>query len=462
MADFLQFLQSESKNTLPQMVDARILPSFLASVKKNGHREFSEALLRVWIVEMLVAGAKIGSVKRYVTGLYSLYKAWQKEYQSNDPFKNVLVNLTNGLECPRKRLIENLSCVKRLFRKRLDSLDNQASAIFLVLLYDARLDLTDLIRLKRAAYDIDCPQIEDIIDSVMSKSNGTKYVFQLRRGDYTDKSLERRIVSDIRSLLKSIGMNIDDSFSADYIKSLWITAALKCGVNASSIRNVVKSVPAEYSCLSLLEPNEIDEDDKQRIIRRVANSVNDTTCRWYIMNIRQKETPETVKEAIRAFDKKTLNDILFYNPTYKVIKRDRNGKKRIEEKSYLPGILFFKMRSDKVAGLMSEIKDVAWCYKWSKSPDSSYSYLTQSQMKIFQRHIGLLSPDIRMELEVRDTPLACNTKVVINSGDFTGQVGRITSVRNIDGTRTYSLEITENVAARWTVKDIEEVFLTPA
>lgn len=460
MVTFLRFLQSQSESELPQKVQARILPSFLAMAKRNGYDDFSEASLRAWVVELLANGMKPAGVRRYVTGLYSVYKMWQNEYPKDDPFGSVLIDLGTITESPRAVLNKNLGCVKRLLKN--SSVDEGCTvAVFFLLLYDTELSLNSLIRLEKEKYDVGCPQIEDILDAEERKSNGIKYVFKFRRGDFTDRSIERGITADIRRLLESAGMNLGDTFSADYIRSLWITAALKCGIDVTTIRNMVRSVPVEYGCLSLLQPSEIDRVGRQRIMRKVANCINDTTERWYIMNMRHKETPESIKEAIHKYNKRILERLLFYNPTYKFVKKDKRGKKTIEERSYLPGILFCKMRSDKVSSLINGIRDVAWCYRWSKSPNSSYSYLTQSQMKAFQRHIGQLSPDIRMEIEQRETPLACDTDVMISGGELDGRIGRITSVRNTDGTRTYTLEITENVAAKWTVRDIDEALLTP-
>lgn len=132
------------------------------------------------------------------------------------------------------------------------------------------------------------------------------------------------------------------------------------------------------------------------------------------------------------------------------------------EKPYIPGILFFRMRQDKVRKLFSHIGDLAWCYKWSNTPDSAYCTIPSSEMKAFQAHVGSFTPDIKMELVTRDTALPVDSAVRINGGGvMENHVGIICSVKNNNGTRTYTLALSDREYATWTVKDIEEIYIEP-
>ena len=83
-------------------------------------------------------------------------------------------------------------------------------------------------------------------------------------------------------------------------------------------------------------------------------------------------------------------------------------------------------------------------------------------MKTFQRHIGQFTPDIRMEFMTREQPLAKGSEVVIRGGGFMeSHIGVIESVKNADGTRTYTLTLSEKEYATWTVSDIDEAFIEP-
>lgn len=82
-------------------------------------------------------------------------------------------------------------------------------------------------------------------------------------------------------------------------------------------------------------------------------------------------------------------------------------------------------------------------------------------MKEFQRHIGLFSSDIRMELVSRDISFSVNQAVKINGGIMDNRIGVIQCVKNTNGTRTYTLALSDREYATWTVEDIEEIYIEP-
>lgn len=458
---FLEFLGCGISEELPKMVRTRVIPSFLSISKRYRFKEFNEEALRIWFVSMVLGGMKFNQAKRYVGTLHTLFTSWNTDKHVDDPFVKLIADLSEPKTLDAKRETTNRVAIRRLVRKNPDKETIIARNAFLYLLYNPTIDFNELVRLPLGSAKCDCPQIQDVIDSTPRKPRAT-YVFPINQGNTTDRKAITILQNDIRLLLKAEGVVFENDFSRDSIKSLWIANALQCGIDIPIIRGIVEELPKEYEILSLVEPSPLTDDEKNRIICKVANHINDTTARWFIMRMRQKVTPEIVKDEIKDIDEAVFKEMDFYYPTFRSIQKDKKGKKKAIEVPYLPGILFIRLRSDKVANIVNRVTKYAWCYKCSRNPDSPYSSMTQKQMEKFQIHIGRLTPDIKMTLVERAQPLENNTEVRITGGDLMeGHVGRITSVRNINGTRTYSLEITNTLSAKWTVDDIDEVFLEP-
>lgn len=458
---FLEFLGCEISEELPEMVRTRVIPSFLSISKRYRFETFNEDALRIWFVSMVLGGMKFNQAKRYVGTLHTLFTSWNTDKHVDDPFIKLIADLSESKSFDAKRETSNRVAIRRLVGKNPDKDTIITRNAFLYLLYNPTIDFNELVRLPLGSAKCDCPQIQDVIDSTPRKPRAT-YVFPLNQGNTTDRKAITILQNDMRLLLKAEGVVFENDFSRDSIKSLWIANALQCGIDIPSIRGIVEELPKEYEILSLVTPLTLTENAKNRIICKVANHVNDTTVKWFIMQMRKKVTPENIKDEIKDIDEAVFKEMDFYYPTSRAVQKDKKGKRKVVEVPYLPGILFIRLRSDKVENIASRVTKYAWCYRYSRNPDSPYSSMTQKQMEKFQIHIGRLTPDIRMTLVERLQPLENNTEVRITGGDLMeGQVGRITSVRNINGTRTYSLEITNTLSAKWTVDDIDEVFLEP-
>lgn len=458
---FINFLGCKIECEQSEMVRTRVAPAFLSAFHRFRFQQFDEDCLRTWFVTMVIKGMKFNQAKRYVGALHTVFTNWNSDKTAKDPFVNLIADLSVPILFDRERASSNLVALRRLIDKEPDQNAIVARNVFLYLLFLPEVKFEDVVRVTLADANGDCPQIADVISNTPRKARAT-YVFPLNQGNTTDRKIITTLQSDILSLLKEAGIGFDDDFSRESISSLWIANALECGIAPSVIRGLVETLPKEYEILTLVNPVQLTESEKHKTICKVANHINDTTVRWFIMRMREKVTPDIVKEEIKNLDEDIFNEMYFYYPTYKSVEIDRKGKRKTVESPYLPGILFIRLRSDKVGYVVRRITKYAWCYKYTRTPDSPYSFITQKQMELFQMHIGRLTPDIRITLDEREQPYENDTEVMIAGGDrMVGHVGRITSVRNVDGTRTYSLEITNSLSAKWTVNDVEEVFLQP-
>lgn len=299
--------------------------------------------------------------------------------------------------------------------------------------------------------------------AVMRKSSRKKYVFGLEQGKKRETQISRELLHDLWSTANLLGFDFGNCFSRESISSIWIAAAMKVGIPIAEICGLVKQIPSEYSYLKAVGRASLSANRKRAVLQKVADSINDNTRQWFIMKLRSGKTPDDIKEAIAENFAEMVSDTIFYHPAHQVVRYDKKNKKIREEVPYLPGILFFKTRRDKVGTLFSRIGDLAWCYKVSNTPGSPYCTIPIGEMKKFQKYVGQFTPDIKMELVTRDDALALGTTVRINGGGMMeGRIGIIQSVKNANGTRTYTLILSDRDVAMWTVKDIDEVYIEPA
>lgn len=456
---FLEFVGCDNSEGLPEMVATRVIPSFAAAVRRHGVKTFDEESLRVWVASMVIRGMKFNQVKRYLGALHTLFTDWNSDKNQEDPFPGLMADLATPITFDAQAAADNMAGLRRIIDNEVADETSVALNVFLYLLYDVEAEFEDAVRLPVDYIGYGCGQISDLISRVPRRKRAT-YAFPLNQGNTTDRKIITDLQYDISALLEKARISFEYGGLRDSIRSLWITKALECGVGYSTIRGMVASTPAEYRVLDLVRPAQLTEKEKEETIRRVANHINDTTARWYIMRMRPKVTPEIVKEEIKSLNEAIYKTMDFYYPVYQTIEIDKNKRRKVIDNPYLPGVLFIRLRSDKVAYVVRRLTRHAWCYRWTRNPDSPYSTMSQREMEAFQMHIGRLTPDIRMQLEVREEPFGQDAEVMIAGGDrMVGHIGRITSVRNADGTRTYSLEITNNLSAKWTVADIDEVFL---
>lgn len=459
MSVFCEFVENKIAKTDDSFL-AYAGASFLKSCKAHKFDEISDEALQTWVIDMILAELKKSTRKKYFGKVYSLYKEWDGYTAGVNPFEQSKVLLEYDGEC--NHAPENLSLIPRLLKRCESAADDEVGFAFLYLLYNVEASLSEVINLKFGSQTVDVSQIEDIVET-MRKSSRKKYVFGLEQGKKRETQISRELLHDLWSTANLLGFDFGNCFSRESITSIWIAAAMKAGIPIAEICGLVKQIPTEYSYLKTVSRVSLTANRKRTVLQKVADSINDNTRQWFIMKLRSGKTPDDIKEAIAENFAEMVSDTIFYHPTHQVVRYDKKNKKIREEVPYLPGILFFKTRRDKVGALFSRIGDLAWCYKMSNTPDSPYCTIPIGEMKKFQKYIGQFTPDIKMELVSRDDALALGTTVRINGGGMMeGRIGIIQSVKKANGTRTYTLILSDRDVAMWTVKDIDEVYIEPA
>lgn len=459
MSDFLEFVESVPEGARSEMLSARVIPSFIASVHKYAVDEMSERALRIWAVDMLANGIKITTCRRYMGTLHSLYKSWNKD-SFDDPFVNVKNDLAQPFANPDKQIAGSLALLPRLLKKTEKSSDWVVANVILYLFYNVKASVADVVRLKFDDTGVECPQVDDLVRE-MRVSPQSKYVFPLNQGKRREGAIVRDLISSMHSTLRSAGIFTGDTFSRETVTSLWIASAMDCGIPLTRIRSLVNVLPPDYAFLSLIDRVDTDPRREAAVINRVAENFNDKSVRWYVMRLRHGVAPEDIAASLGDDEKKGYKELTFYYPVRKEV-RKKNKKIETIETPYLPGLLFFRLRSDKVGKYMSRVGDMAWCYRVSNSPESPYSYITCREMMAFQRQIGDFTPDIEMELVTHAPSVGIGDKVRINGGGLlSGLEGVVRAARNVDGSVTYTLTLSDTSYIKWQDVNVKEAFVEP-
>lgn len=441
------------------------LKSFIVSMQDLGSDDVTPGALTHWIANLFLKGNSAATVKRYLCRLHVAYTDWmgRDEVQGadDDPFDSLLSLAVKDNEIRPDEPRDNLKLIHKLITP--DTYRGEIGkwkAVFFYLLYNPAATLEDAVDATFDTAPRFCPQTAEIVES-MDSSHGRRYLFPLNQADKRVPGMVRDIVDSVGSVTRATGMTYGDGFSRESITAMWVCAALRAGIPAGEIRAVIGTVPAEYRILDRVTPARLTDLERQDIVCRVANRINDNTTRWYVVNMRDKVTPDDVRDTVKENIPAMHDRITFFYPTHRVWRENRR-KKRVEvEVPFIPGLLFLKVRSDMVSRVMGGIREVAWGYRYSKTPDSPYSVISQRAMTDFQRHIGEYTDDIRMEIVAERPHLETGDQVTLRGDSVEGAVGEIVEIKERKGVRTYSVRLTQDTAFHWTVTIADELRLEP-
>lgn len=441
--------------------------SFLSFVGPNYNDQPTSDILICWIATLYMKGLKAVSVKRYLCRLHVAYQEWLKasleqEQTTEDPFEGLLEFADSKFQIDLKQVDSNLGMVKKLVTP--DGFvggNGKWRAIFFYLLYNPEVSFEDIAGLTFDSVPKYCPQTVEIVES-MDSSHGRKYVFELNQADKRVPGIVRDITENVNRQLSSFGMKFPDGFSRGSITAIWISAAFRAGVKVEDIKAIVSVLPNGFDIINHVSPSNLTEKEKHDIICRVADSVNDITTRWYVLNMRNRIAPDDVKTCIKDTYPRLYRNIRFFYPTHFAFRESRRKKLVRQEVPFLPGLLFLKVRSDMADTLFSKITSVAWAYKYTNTPESPYSVISQKAMTDFQRHIGVFSDDVKVELVKTAKPFEEGQDVRILRGDLFGKLGKIESLKDCDGDTFYTIQITEDTAVKITVRNLEGMYIESA
>ena len=456
--EFLDYLWNCGSEGLSEMVVTRVIPSFLMSVRRNGYSAFSDGSVRHWVCLMLLEGLKESTVRRYYGALHTLYKQWCVE-NTVDPGESLFsipfseMNL-EGSDRRIKETLSNLGAAERLTRisVKQDSPAFVYNKAFQFLLFDPFVSLRDIVAMKFSDQRPDSLHLEDLVVSMRNVPQA-KYVFPLQQGKRREPAIVKDLLTQLHATAKRAGLKFEGSFSRDSIVALWIAAAIREDIPISEIRGLIPSLPTVYSFLSIIPSQEVSESRRLEIMNTVDYSITNKNPGWFVLRLRSGVSPEDIKERLKEKESPLQRQIQYYYPMRTVKKLEKKKVVTIET-PVLPGLLFFRLPHDRVVQLVGTIGDLAWCYRTSANSSSPYSVIPQSEMRIFQRCVGIFTSDVEMEIVSQLPPLNVGDEVVIEDGShLDGQIATIRKVRSVDGTLTYTLRLSDTAFIKW--KDLE-------
>lgn len=447
-AGFVEYLLAQQSETQPEAIASRVASSVLLCMRKHGFAHFSEMSYRMWIADMLLSGLKGSTVKRYAGELRSQFRKW-RDTESPDADDSIFsLSLTEYLTDDSARRLkeaeQNLEVAERFMRI---SVKQESPAFvfnkaFQYLLFDPLTSLKDIVGMKFADSRPASLHLEDIVTS-MRNAPQAKYVFPLQQGKRREPAIVKDLLSELHATARRAGMRFAESFSRESITSIWVAAAIREDIPYSEIMGMLPALPAAYSCLTLLPPAEVPAERKDEVLNTVAYSITNKNPGWFVLRLRSGVTPEKIKERLKERESPLQRQIQYFYPM-RTVKRIEKKKVVTEEVAIIPGLLFFRLPYDRVAPLIGVIGDMAWCYRTSANPTSPYSVIPQAEMRIFQRCVGAFTEDVEMDIISALPPLNVGDEVMIEDGSMLdGQKATVRKVRNVDGTMTYTLRLSD-------------------
>lgn len=451
---FKDFVEQTLAGSEPKSIVRYSLESFLGSIDEQGADAVTPSVLKQWIAAELIAGKKPSTVRRFFMKVHALFGRWKPEGEP-DCFDEVAPVFASLREQNPAEPARNLEIASRMAVRKAASV---VTDVFFYLLYLPKATLVDVVTLTFDNAPQGCPQIDDIIDSA-ERARGRKYVFPLSQGKSRPSETERNLTAQLHAMLTSAGMEFAGGFSRLSLTAIWIAAAIRAGVTLPEIRACISIVPPEFSALSLIERQDISVERRRSVICRVADRVNSSAKRWFVMKLRRGATAIRVKERTEELLPGRLSTMDFFYPTRTEIRKE--GRRRVaEEIPYLPDMLFFKTQPGKVKSLFAAIGDLAWGYKAGNTPDAGYSMIPNREMLVFQRSVAQFTPDMRIYLADPAGDLEPGRRVRITGGIMEGYEGQIIDVATDSGHRIFSLALASNLHARWEAQ-VDDTLIQP-
>lgn len=454
---FIQFVENASPEGLSDMLSTRVIPSFLMALRQQGLSDFNSETLRLWVCGMLLDGLKESTVRRYVGALHTLYREWcaEPEVTADEsifyiPFAEMKLE---GSERRLKEVESNLEAAERLTRMTVkqDSPAFVFNKAFQYLLFDPYVSLKDIVGMKFSDPRPDSLHLEDLVIS-MRNAPQAKYVFPLQQGKRREGAIVKDLLTELHSTAKRAGMKFEGSFSRESIVALWIAAAVREDIPLSEIRTLIQNLPTSYSFLSILPETEVSESRKLEILNAVAYSISNKNPGWFVLRLRSGVSPADIKDRLKEKESPLQRQIQYYYPM-RSVKKIEKKKVVSSEVPVIPGLLFFRLPHDRVVQLVGTVGDLAWCYRTTANSNSPYSVIPQTEMKIFQKCVGVFTSDVEMEIVSQLPELCVGDEVMIEDGSpLDGQKATIRKVRSVDGTLTYTLRLSDTAFIKW--KDV--------
>lgn len=206
------------------------------------------------------------------------------------------------------------------------------------------------------------------------------------------------------------------------ISLLWGYLALIAGISPCVVRSVLGIPPAKLSFLTICEIQDLNQEGRHDINKRIENRLKGEDPQWFAMRLRPRINYESLIERFGLISDLVNIPELFY-PIEEISKRV--GRKIVwKGKPIIKDIIFFKSPKADIYPLFTKIYDLAWCYKTPGGISGSYANIPEKAMENFKAAIGLLTPEYELAPSGK-LPLKPGDKVIIVNGDYMNEPAQI-------------------------------------
>ncbi len=382
--------------------------------------------LSLWIATMIADGRSATTRRRYFERLHTLFvlfAATTGAGVADDPFAGLRTAAEAEYQKPDPADTHNADVLRRIYPllDRAATSDAAAAAVVYTLLTASTIAHAATTILDEVENASDAtPQLIDFARRMRTDSR-RRYLLPLQQNRRRLPQITRQLTHDIASFLTPRRVQLPEGFTDDTIKSIWIVLARRAGITLTDIRAVITTPPVGHAYLNLLTPTALTDEQRANIMRRVADTLSDYTPRWHVLHLRRNVAPADIIPLLPA-------DADTYYPTQRMAER-RDGRLRFTDQPILPGILFVRIPTHRVAATARAIGAQAWFYRTVNTTDAPYSVIPAPQMMMFQRAVGQLTPDIAAGAALVDpSTLPPGTRVPIIAGPLAGHIATITSL----------------------------------
>jgi len=457
---FSEFVAIKLSQVSDRTIDYKAISSFISSTR--GYEDLNlEDLLRVWIAAMIDRGFTVASRKRYIGKLGTIYKEYCAGQDiDGNPFESVreLRNFDDSAN------IRELQAAVEKIEKIFDTIMSDANikphvALFLYLLFNVSSDLEKAISLTIDEYTSEFPQLDDIIKPA-EFHHRRKYVFDLGQSHKRMPQLVREVTAEINSYFRARDIRLPDAFTPRTIISVWAAKARKTGVTLSDLRSLLRVIPDEYVYLKYVKGSELTPEETKAIKRRVAEAFSPSCRRWYAIKLRRSTIYDTFQTYIRDHFQDYYDDRTLFYPQMEISRRF--DKKIVTESvPVIPDVVFINVlpRHVRTIDHLIRSRNFGGVLRMANTSDSGFSVISHQSMLIFQRMIGIFTPEMRMAL-TKDAPVGIGREVRITGGIMAGYTGRIYDIKEGSDVRQIYIRLSSDYSVRAEIK-VEEYFVEP-
>ena len=457
---FVEFVVIRLKNVSEKSIEYKSMASFIGAVR--GKSEMSiEELLNIWICCMIDRGIAISTRKRYVEKLNTIYKSFNNSIEHDaDPFDKIRP----------LRDLESISCSKDIQEQSLrldvifnrimeDAKTNPTLALFLYLLFNVSSDIKSAVMLRTDEYAPTFDQLNDI-NAPSTFHHRRRYVFSLNQSRKRVPQLVNEVLGGITDYLSQKGIKFDSPFTPTTIVTLWAVKARKSGVSLPVLKSMLKVVPSEFEYLKFVKGVDMTQTNKLHIKEKVAEAFAPVSRRWFAAKLRRGIEYKQLHDYLKDKYPDSCTDSSFFYPKREVAKR--LSKKVVKERiPVIPYVVFLNVQPKTIEQVDLDIKNrgYGWVFKTTNVISADYAVISKRDMLNFQRMIGVVTPDMNIEL-TQAKPTSIGREVRITGGFMAGYEGGIYDIKETPEVRNIYIKLSDKYFIKGEVK-IEEIFVEP-